>query len=154
MAPREEFTNAVIDLLARGTGKLVGDAKAPPLPPGMPERDFWPYCIVYSIPGGSSSGSLADPFEDSGLVYQVTSVGRTRQQAEWMADRVRNVWLSRTTRGTFQVPLVSPQGWTAAGRIPQDGSGGGVDREGEPPNEVFSVPDRYILQVTPGVLSG
>lgn len=144
---RDDFTTGVVELLERGTAKQVGDHKAPVRP--VDDDDFYPYCIVYSIPGGRLSGSLANQHEDGELVFQVTSVGLTRRQAEWMADRVRQVWCARAVSGVFQVPFISPPGWHVSGRIVQDGLNGGVDTEGEPPTEVWSVPERFLLQVTP-----
>lgn len=147
--PRQLVTDAVIDMLVRGTSKAVGDHQAPERPDGMVDSDFYPYSIVYNIPGGSSDGGLGFGFEETDIIYQVTSVGLTRGQADWMADRCRLVWLARTSDGGFSVPIVSPDGWTVSGRMPEYGFSGGVDVEGEPPFQVFSAPERYILHVTP-----
>lgn len=145
--PKQTLTDGVIDMLKRGTSKLVGDSQAPERG-DLSDDDFYPYCIVYNIPGGSSSGGLGFGYEDTDIVYQVTSVGLTRQQADWLADRVRLTWCARAGVG-FQVPFVSPSGWEVAGRIPQYGFSGGIDVEGEPPHQVFSAPERFLLQVTP-----
>lgn len=146
---QRELTDAMIDLLERGTGKLVGDHKAPIRPDGMPESDYFPHCILYAVPGTLFDGSLKDASEDALVNYQVTSVGLTRVQCEWMADRVRAVMLSRTPQGSWQVPVTSPAGISVNGRLPFPGFSGGIDIDGDPPYEVFSSPDRYIVSVTP-----
>lgn len=71
-------TDALIAAL-QAMGLEVGDAVAP--------DDTPPYVVVYAIPGGTASGTLARPDDDAELVYQVTCVGLTRQQAEWLADK-------------------------------------------------------------------
>lgn len=71
-------TDAVIAAL-EALGLAVGDAVAPDQDP--------PYVVVYPIPGGSTTGTLATPDDDAILVYQVTCVGKTREQAEWLADK-------------------------------------------------------------------
>lgn len=145
--PRQYFTDGVIDLLQRGTGKLVGDHTAPDRD-GRDDSDYFPYAIVYNIPGGGSDGGLGFGYEETDVIYQVTSVGLTRAQADWMADRCRLTWLARSGPG-FQVPFLSPDGWTVSGRMPEYGFSGGIDVEGDPPNRVFSAPERYVLHVTP-----
>lgn len=57
----------------------IGDAVAPA---------SVPCAVVYDIPGGRSYGTLENPNEDADLVYQVTCVGETREQASWVADKV------------------------------------------------------------------
>jgi hypothetical protein len=74
-----DHTAAVITALAT-TGRPVGDAVAPPAASA-------PYVVVYPQ-GGNRDGPIGDPDSDAGLVYQFTCVGRDRQGAQWMADRV------------------------------------------------------------------
>lgn len=81
-----EHTDAVIAKLV-GAGLTVGDGESPE-PPG---------CAVYTIPGGRSYGSLESPNEDADLVYQVTCVGETREQAEWVADKATTALLGGLT---------------------------------------------------------
>ena len=72
-------TDGVIAAL-EAQGLTVGDAVAP-------EDVGPPYVVVYPIAGGGLSGSLADPNEDGTLIFQVTCVGASREQAEWLADK-------------------------------------------------------------------
>jgi hypothetical protein len=74
-------TLAVIDAL-KTIGKPVGDARKPD---GEP-----PYAVVYPF-GGTRSGPVGDPDADASLTWQITCVGRDREGAEWMADRVAEV---------------------------------------------------------------
>ena len=139
---RQFITNAVIALLVTGTGKAVGDPKAP-------LSTAPPYSVVFSIPGGGYWGAaLVGPEADADFVYQVDAVGLRRSQAEWMADRVRRTILARPSSGSFQVTLVPPTGWAVADRVP-DGGPGGVQVDGSPPHEVFSVAERFVLRVVP-----
>jgi len=73
-----EHTDAVIAAL-EALGLTVGDAVAPA---GIDP----PYVVVYAIPGGGTAGPLATPHDDAVLVYQVTCVGDSRKQAEWLED--------------------------------------------------------------------
>jgi hypothetical protein len=74
-----DHTDAIIARL-EGFGLTVGDAKAPAdLSP--------PYCVVYQIPGGHTLGPLSTLDDDVEIVYQVTCVGGSREQAEWLADK-------------------------------------------------------------------
>jgi hypothetical protein len=59
----------------------VGDAQAPT---GAP-----PYVVVYPIAGGRTSGPLAAPNDDAEMVFQVTCVGVSREQAEWLENKVQ-----------------------------------------------------------------
>lgn len=138
---RRLVTANFIELLKQGTGKQVGDHAAP----GSPLA--YPYCIVYTIDGGELWGSLRFPESDALVIYQVTSVGERRDQAEWMADRVRRTILNRISSG-FQVPMGNPEGWVINDRRSHGGVGQ-VNSEGLPPNQVFSIPERFALSVTP-----
>ena len=139
---RQLVTTALLSMLAAGTGKPVGDHKAP-------LSTEPPYCVLYSIPGGGYWGAaLVGPEADADFVYQVDSVGLKRNQTEWLADRVRRSMLARTSSGAFQVTINPPLGLKVADRVP-DGGPGGVQVDGDPPHEVFSVAERFVLRVVP-----
>lgn len=138
---RQLITTALVAMLGTGTGKAIGDHKAPTLTPGQP------YAIVYALTSAEFWGpGLVAPESSGDFVYQVDSIGATRAQAEWMGDRVRRTILARAN-GAFQVAFPVVAGWTMADR--EHAGGGGVDVAGVPPNEVFTVPERYTLRVTP-----
>ncbi len=138
------FTDWFLGLLS-ATGKPVGDIEVPVLPDPNSA-----YCIVYPVPGGGFSGPpLVAPDTDAELIFQVTSAGKTREQAQWMAARTRMVVTDRLVSGVFQVTgPAPPDGWQVIDRQPVGGPGG-VDAEGKLPHRVYSVPDRYRIYVTP-----
>lgn len=138
------LTDWFIRLLEVGTSKPVGDMEVPVRPDPLS-----PYCIVYPIPGGSFDGPpLVAPDADANVILQVTSAGKQRGQAQWMADLVRRVVLARDPAGAFQVRVDNPLGWAVIDRRPVGGPGG-VDREGKAPHLVYSQSDRFGIFVTP-----
>lgn len=75
-----EHTDAIVAALVSG-GLSVGDAVAPdPAPDGG-------YAVVYQLLGGQVAPRLGAPADDAFLAYQVTCVGKSREQAEWVADK-------------------------------------------------------------------
>jgi hypothetical protein len=88
---QREHTDAVVAKLET-LDLPVGDGK-------RPEGDDARYCVVYPIPGGSLDGTLEDPNEDAELVFQVTCVGTTREQAEWVSDKVLGLLTGMTVAG-------------------------------------------------------
>lgn len=126
VASLRKHTDAVIRRL-EVEGLAVGDADAKGLAA--------PYVVVYPIPG-RVFGTLENPHEDADLVYQVTCVGSTREQAEWLIDEV----------------MVLLQGVNVAGRsisyIDIDGIPAvEPDRDVSPP--VFYGTPRFTLRSTP-----
>jgi hypothetical protein len=120
-------------------GAYEGDPTAP---------DYW-YGILYRIGGGDSDPTPdldADPRTVT-VAYQVTTVGKTRNQAEAGGRILRDRLLGRTA-GTWAYPLTMPAGWVCAHRRP-DPVMPGIDRVGDTPNAVYSMPARYQLTVTP-----
>jgi hypothetical protein len=135
-------TDGLIAMVAAGTGRPCGDHQSPSngvLADG--------YTYVHSIDGGDFDGApFWSPESDATLVYQVTAVGKVRQQAEWLADRVRLTLVSRDNLGGFQVAFPSLAGMLVIHRSP-DGISPGVIPEGPPENRVYSVPERYRISV-------
>jgi hypothetical protein len=141
--PKQKFTNLLIEWLNTELGSVsngFGDHEAPPR---SDETKGWG--IVYTITGGHYDDSgLFDEYNAGAIVYQVTSVGRTRKQAEYLADRVRALMYD-LSGGKPSVP--APDGWVVAAVQPDEGSPG-VDRAGEAPRVVFNVPERFTLRVS------
>lgn len=143
---QKEVTEWLIELLG-AVGRPVGDHKAP----AGTIDSLAPYCIVYSIPGGGRSGPpFRAPEADKTFAFQVTSVGKNRGQAQWMADMVDATITGRGATGAFQVagPDISALTWRVVDRLGDDATGG-VDPQGQPPTQVFNVPVRYLIQTTP-----
>lgn len=138
MSDRRAVTAAFIALLAT-TGIPVGDHKAPVEAAGQP------WVSAYAIPGGELlDGNLAGVEHAVDLVYQATSAGRRRDQAEWAADLVRSVML-RNQAGTFVAWPSMPGTLTVVDRQLLGGVGGVSFTD--PPHEVFTVVDRYLIRV-------
>jgi hypothetical protein len=74
-------------LTAVGAAVTVYDADGPAQPHGAV-----PYAVIRTD-SGDLSGSLGNRHSDLTLTVWVTSVGGTREQAQWVADEVRAVML-------------------------------------------------------------
>lgn len=144
---RSLVTKWLIDLLkADPVGYGVGDHGAPEdvaFPAG------YPYWTVYSIPGGGYSGPPMGAHEaDASYVYQVDSVGLTRDQAESMGSRAHNRVSGRGIGGAYAAAAEHPSGMVVSDRI-SEGSPGAPVPEGSYPNEVWTVSERFVISVTP-----
>lgn len=143
---QREHTDALIAAL-EATSIAIGDANDRTVdgdliggwqgPPG--ESEFRPYAIVYPLPGGTFDGTLADPDDDADLLYQITCVGGTRQQCEWVADQIHDVL---TDPGTVTVP-----GRSVVRVVPD--MAGGVRRDDTVRPPVFIATPRFRLWTTP-----
>lgn len=112
------------------------------------EGRVFPYVIVYRIQGGDSYGPpLWDPNADLNLVYQIDAVGERRDQAEFVGSLVAQIMIG-TSNGSPLYQLNLPPEISECGRLRHDVPGG-VDVEGDPPHEVFTLPGRYEVCVTP-----
>lgn len=83
---RRDKINAAILTWLTGIGRPVGDGT-------VPTNQATPYLVVYPLYAPRGEGSLAKAEEDRDFVYQVTSVGITREQVAWMASKVEELWL-------------------------------------------------------------
>lgn len=147
--PVERVTTALIEMLAAEVGVPVGDHGTKSLD-GTPIDTTSRYLIARKIEGGAVDGSLGDPAQTATLVYQVDAFGRSRQQAEGVADLARNVITGVDPVGGHTHPLSGP-GWRAGLRAVQTLSGGpedeGVDEQKTP---VWGARgDRYEIEVVP-----
>ncbi len=152
VVPQAEITDALIGFLVQAVDRPIGDHSLPQVRVNsetVPAPLENGYAIVYSIDGGGFDGPpLWSPESGATLVYQVTSVAGLRGQAQWIADRVRLSLFSRRTDGGFQVPFPSPAGWNVYHRAPEAGLPG-VYPEGDEPNLVFNIQERFRLSVEP-----
>ena len=73
------LTNSVLAVLVAG-GDRIGDAQAP-------TDSSRPYAVLYPLFVTDRDGPQSDDTADGWYEFQVTSVGDTRMQAEWMRDR-------------------------------------------------------------------
>jgi len=79
------FIAWVIATLQAG-GLTVGDGIAPGTVPAGAG-----FVVVYSIAGGTTSGSIDDPRSDAAANIQVTSSSTNPTQCRWLADKVRTL---------------------------------------------------------------
>ena len=124
-------TAAVIAKLAT-SGKLVGDAQAPP--GADPEVGYF---TVYPITGGATGGTLAGPQDDAELIYQVTCTGSTRQQVEWLVDKARELLLAGIAVAGRKLPRIREE------------QNPGVFRDDQQTPPVFWSPAQFRLYTTP-----
>lgn len=129
------FVAWVIGVLQAG-GLTVGDSVAPTtIPTGAG------YCVVYSIAGGISEGTIDNPNEDGAPNIQVTSSSLLPVQCRWLADKVR-------TLINAAVPAALSDGrsvyWI---NFPMSSMTMLRDDDAQPPR--YSIPDRFELGTTP-----
>lgn len=132
----DDHTQALLDALAAAPFS-VGDGVAP-RNADKSEIDP-PYVVLYSITGGRFDGPLNDSQADVSLVYQITAVGETRQQAQVAIDVCRDLMkkanVTVTNRRVRDLRHLTPNS--------------GVIRDDDLPNPLFYGYDRYELDTTP-----
>lgn len=89
MIPSARTHNDAVIGTLEAAGLTVGDGEDPTSPfgwAGVPGQSvFAPYVIVYPL-SGELDGSLGCPDTDGDLSWQVTCVGSTREQCDWLLD--------------------------------------------------------------------
>jgi len=149
LASLRAHSSAIVDLLNAEFKTFDGGGPDLNVNPGAPggwgwqgtpgSSKFLPYRIVYPIPGGLFDGTLGCPSDDASLTWQVTCVGATREQCEWVVDE--------THASLVEQPL------TVAGRfidrVWSDMAGGGARRDDEVQPPVFIATPRYRVESTP-----
>lgn len=122
--------DAIIARLIAQTTRPIGDA-------GEPTSTATPYAIVYSLSDAPGEGPLNDPTQVLDDAFQVTSVGVSRQQAQWMQQKVRAALLGWT-------PTIS-----GVGTFPvQPLSSSGVDRDTAISPPVYFTTDRFTARLS------
>lgn len=139
---RKPVTDALIELIVSSTNRPCGDHRSPP--DGVLEDG---YTFLYSIEGGSFDGApLGPPEPDATLVYQVNSIGASREQVEQLAERVRATLIGRDNSGGYRSPFPILSGLKVINRASQ-GFLPGVISDGPTGREVYSIPERYRISV-------
>jgi hypothetical protein len=111
-------------------GLTVGDGQAPTGPP--------PYVVVYPVAGGRTTGTLGDLDGDAELVFQVTCVGMSREQAQWLENK---------TLGLLGVGTVTITG-RIVNRVSLEGFGG-IFRDDTKSQPLFMAVPRFRVLSTP-----
>lgn len=94
--PSRQTTDAIFALLVSANVK-IGDGDTPAGAGWQGPADASPfngYGILYPIAGGMSDGDLARPDSDADLIYQVSTWGASRAQADAVLDKVNTVLLT------------------------------------------------------------
>lgn len=105
---RSPVTNGLRDLLrgSLGVNYKVDVGEAPrDIEFDAQGRLIHPYAVINPWPSQHVYGSLELPESGARLSYQVTSVGRTDESAQVLADRIRRVVLERLANGSFRYAL-------------------------------------------------
>lgn len=141
-APTQRVNDALLALLRQHLAPYPGGDHS------VPAGATFPYWNLTAVPGGGVEGpSLGDAEELTTLVYQFDAVGQERVQAQAMQDLGVTVLLGRDG-GTLLYPLGPIEGWRECGRL-RDGVPEGIEREGNPPNAVYTGPVRVAVTITP-----
>lgn len=92
------FYAAITARLVSSTGKKIGRVEAP-------SDKTLPYAVVYPLDdtGDPDNGTLGDAHASAVFEFQVTSIGGTAEQAEWMAHKVRVALVGWSPTGDFGV---------------------------------------------------
>jgi len=117
---------AAVTTLLAGTGKSVGQAQ-------RPEAGVAPYMVLYPLPDTRNEGGLSDPHQIAVQTFQVTCVGDTMAEAQWMQAKAREALLGVTPAFTGATPIEL-----------QLGSGVLRDDDGV----VFYTTDRFTIYVS------
>lgn len=139
-----EHDDAVIAAL-EALGVVVGDAEAPENAEDLIDSGQG-YVVVYPISGGRLSGTLGNPDRDAELVYQVTCVGASREQARWLADKTLELLQTTLAVPNRHVPRVALD---MAGGFGGRSGGTGVERDERRTPPVFWTAPRFRVFSTP-----
>lgn len=132
----DDHTQGLLDALDPAPFS-IGDGEAPRLA-DKTEIDP-PFAVLYALPGGQFDGPLSDSQADVTLIYQITAVGETRQQAQIVIDVCRTLMkkanVTVTNRRVRDLKHLTPYS--------------GTIRDDDLPNPLFYGYDRYELDTTP-----
>lgn len=117
-------------------GKPVGFGAAPDgALDGVQGRTGPDYMILFPL-NASRDGSLADPWMDVDLNYQITCVGRLAAGVRWLQDQIEAALLTVTIAGRAVTQVV-----------PEEGGQVRTDFDIEPP--VYTATPRYRITTVP-----
>lgn len=130
---------AVQAMLGTATGRSCGYGTAPTAS-SLPTGAVTPYSVLYPVGSTSDGPPFGDASADARVVYQVTSVAVTAEQAEWMADKVRAGMLARTALG-YTYPIAA-SGYVVMSRELDKEEGVSVA------GGVYSYVQRFAIEIT------
>lgn len=128
----------IVSVLAAETGETIGDGAAPS---GIVIPDELPYANIQSIGDVDREASFAELLSEGDLVseVQVTSVGESRKQAQWMSDKIRVAFIAANLTGWAgrKITLVELDG------------GNEVERDDDIQPPLFYAIDSFLVYSTP-----
>ena len=153
---RCRLATMLASLLVLALSALLSSATSIPVGRGsMPVGANLPYYLLYALPAKLSGAPLADEHEDASYVYQVTSVSGpdpsnpdsrgVADQAEWMADKARKVFLGRDPATGLWLHTLTIPGAKVTGRSLDVEAGGTND----PADAIMSYVQRFRVDLTP-----
>jgi hypothetical protein len=101
-----------------------------------------PYAVVWPGPSPVGEGSWAQPQEDGCFWYTVHCIGKTVEQAQWLADKVYRIFLERDSGGHYVTPL-TVTGMSVQWRM--DVAREGTAKSGD---TLYETIDRYEVRVS------
>lgn len=119
---------AITARLQTSTNKAVGQGVAP--------DTTRPHMVLYPWPDIATEGSLSDPHQIAITRFQVTCVGDSMEEAQWMQHQVRLAligWVPDLEAGTTPVEL---------------DEGSGVERDDQLTAGLWITTDRFRLWLT------
>lgn len=141
----DRAVRAHLDLVL-GAGRVGWRKRPDPVP-----APKFPYWVARRVEGGGYTGPpLTGGASDVAVVYQLDAVGGDDEQATWAQSRGRSALIGIAPAGAPGFPLrdVVDEADNVVARVIRsrpDGSPSSPTAEGT----VWSVPDRYVLVVTP-----
>jgi hypothetical protein len=134
-----EVSLAIQKTLATATGRSCGYGTAPTAS-STPTGATIPYSVLYPLGVTTSGPPYGDGDADARVLVQVTSVGSTAEQVEWMADKVRAALLARLSGAYVNAIIIT--GYVVIDRELDKEEGMSVS------GGVYSYVQRYVLTVT------
>ena len=135
-ANQREVTNAVIALL-EAAGITVGDGTAADC-----EK---PYTVITTVSGPRYEGPMDNTEIDGSNRYQFSSVADTRDQADWLREKVRVELTVQALDAQFVTDAVAQRTMLLILDIPR---GTRRDERGLP-EPVFMAVDQFLINTTP-----
>jgi hypothetical protein len=132
LLPHDQAVIAALETI----GQPVGFAEAPAgALEGVRSRSGPDYLLLFPL-NALRDGSLADPFAEVDLSYQVTCVGRLAAGVRWLVDQIEPALLAVAITGRAVTQVV-----------PEEGGQVRTDFDVDPP--VFSATPRYRITTVP-----
>ncbi|MFF9478067.1 hypothetical protein [Streptomyces sp. NPDC014733] len=144
---RLPVTRALAALLEHATGHPCGLSELPRI---QQESGQWapapaPYTILDALPAEFGGPGLWDWHADASWSYQVTSIADRVDQAQWLADRVRDALVGRTD-DTWTYDLPVPEGRVIDREVTYDAGG---ETSVSAAGAIVSYVQRFTITVTP-----